>query len=126
MTSVVLMPGRGSWSYFTWTTTAVEKRPAMLDVIEPSQLRRQVLESCTLWMYSSPVAKWAFYFLSVTLRTIPIGVTYAIWSGVGVALVSVVGWIVYRQRLDVATMIGMGLIVSGVLTIQLFGKSAPT
>lgn len=68
----------------------------------------------------------AFYFLSVTLRTIPLGVTYAIWSGVGIALVSLVGWIAYRQRLDLPTLIGMGLIVSGVLVIQLFGKSAAT
>jgi small multidrug resistance pump len=68
----------------------------------------------------------AFYFLSVTLSSIPIGVTYAIWSGAGVALVSLVGWIVYRQRLDLATLVGMGLIVSGVLVIQLFGKNAPT
>jgi small multidrug resistance pump len=68
----------------------------------------------------------AFYFLSRTLETIPIGVAYAIWSGVGVALVSLVGWIVYRQRLDLPTGIGMALIVAGVLVIQLFGRSVPT
>jgi small multidrug resistance pump len=65
----------------------------------------------------------AFYFLSLTLRTIPIGVTYAIWSGVGLALISIVGWVVYQQKLDAATLLGIGLIVSGVLVIHLFGKS---
>ena len=66
----------------------------------------------------------AFYFLSLTLRSIPIGITYAIWSGVGLALISVVGWVLYQQRLDTAALIGMGLIVSGVLVIHLFSKSA--
>ena len=65
----------------------------------------------------------AFYFLSLTLRTIPIGVTYAIWSGVGLALISIVGWVHYQQRLDLASWIGIALIVSGVLVIHLFGKS---
>ena len=67
----------------------------------------------------------AFYFLSLTLRTIPIGVTYAIWSGVGLALISIVGWVVYQQRLDTASLIGIGLIVCGVLVIHLFAKSVP-
>ncbi len=67
----------------------------------------------------------AFYFLSLTLRTIPIGVTYAIWSGVGLALISIVGWVLYQQRLDLASWIGIGLIVSGVLVIHLFAKSVP-
>lgn len=66
---------------------------------------------------------FSFYLLSLTLRTIPIGITYAIWSGVGLALISLVGWVVYNQRLDVASWIGIGLIVSGVLVIHLFSKS---
>ena len=65
----------------------------------------------------------SFYLLSLTLRTIPIGITYAIWSGVGIALISLVGWAVYHQTLDTASLIGIGLIVSGVLVIHLFGKS---
>ena len=66
----------------------------------------------------------SFYLLSLTLRTIPIGITYAIWSGVGLALISVVGWVVYGQKLDTASLIGIGLIVAGVLVIHLLGKSA--
>lgn len=65
----------------------------------------------------------AFYFLSLTLRSIPLGVAYAIWSGVGIALVSLVGWILYRQTIDMAGGAGMALIVSGVLVINLFSKS---
>lgn len=66
----------------------------------------------------------AFYFLSLTLRSIPIGVAYAIWSGLGVVLVSLAGWLLYRQALDAAGWIGIGLIVAGVLVLKLFSGSA--
>lgn len=65
----------------------------------------------------------AFYFLSLTLRSIPLGVAYAIWSGVGIALVSLVGWLLYRQTIDMAGGVGMAMIVSGVMVINLFSKS---
>lgn len=64
----------------------------------------------------------AFYFLSLTLRTIPLGIIYAIWSGVGVALVSFVGWAIYHQALDAAAFIGIALIVAGVVVLNLFSK----
>jgi len=65
----------------------------------------------------------AFYCLSVVLRTLPLGVTYAIWSGVGVALVALVGWLVYRQSLDLAAVIGLTLIVAGVIVLNVFSKT---
>jgi small multidrug resistance pump len=61
----------------------------------------------------------AFYFLSFALRSIPIGVAYAIWSGVGVVLVTAVGWIVYGQKLDGVALGAIGLIVSGVVILNL-------
>ena len=66
----------------------------------------------------------AFYFLSQTLKTIPVGVAYAIWSGVGTVLIALVGFVVYRQVLDRAALIGMTLIIAGVLVMNLFSKSA--
>lgn len=66
----------------------------------------------------------AFYFLSLTLRAIPIGITYAVWSGIGVALITLIGWLVFGQKLDGASLAGIALIVSGVLVIHLFSKSA--
>ena len=66
----------------------------------------------------------AFYFLSLTLRTLPIGITYAIWSGVGTALVTAAAWIFYGQRLDLGAMLGLSLITSGVVVLQLFSKMA--
>ena len=66
----------------------------------------------------------AFYFLSLTLLVIPMGVAYAVWSAVGIALVSLIGWLVYDQRLDAPALLGMGLIVAGVAVIQLFSRTA--
>ncbi len=65
----------------------------------------------------------AFYFLSLTLKTIPVGVAYAIWSGAGIVLISTAAWLLYGQKLDAAAIIGMGLIVTGVLVIQLLSKA---
>ncbi|QJB55180.1 multidrug efflux SMR transporter [Pseudodesulfovibrio sp. zrk46] len=65
----------------------------------------------------------AFYFLSLVLRTIPMGVAYAIWAGLGIVLISVAGIFVYKQIPDVPAMIGMGLIVAGVAVINVFSKT---
>lgn len=66
----------------------------------------------------------AFYLLSLTLRTIPVGVAYAIWSGVGVVLITIVGVVWFRQTLDFAALAGMLLILGGVAVIYLFSKTA--
>jgi small multidrug resistance pump len=66
----------------------------------------------------------AFYFLSLTLKTMPVGVAYAIWSGLGIVAVSVIALVLYKQVLDVPAMLGMGLIVAGVLVINLFSRTA--
>jgi small multidrug resistance pump len=65
----------------------------------------------------------AFYFLSLTLNVIPIGIAYAIWSGVGVALIALISWLYFKQPLDFAAIVGLLLIVAGVVVINLFSKS---
>ncbi len=65
----------------------------------------------------------AFYFLSLTLRVIPVGIAYAIWSGVGVVLVCLLGWLVYGQKLDIAAGIGIALIVAGVVVLNVFSTT---
>ena len=65
----------------------------------------------------------AFYFLSLTLRTIPVGVAYAIWSGVGVALVALIAWVLFGQSLDLPGIVGISLIVAGVIVLNLFSKT---
>jgi len=66
----------------------------------------------------------AFYLLSLTLKSIPVGIAYAIWSGLGIVLVSLVAWYMHGQRLDVWGIIGMGLIVVGVIVLNLFSKTS--
>ena len=65
----------------------------------------------------------SFYCLSIVLRTVPVGIVYAIWSGVGIALITLVGWLVFGQSLDAPALAGLGLIVSGVIVLNLFSKS---
>lgn len=65
----------------------------------------------------------AFYFLSAALRTLPIGVAYAIWSGVGISLLALIGVVWFEQRLDPPAVVGIGLIVVGVLVLCLFSRT---
>ena len=66
----------------------------------------------------------SFYFLSMVLKYIPIGISYAIWSGLGIVLISIVGLLVFKQELDLPDIFGMVLIISGVIVIHLFSGSA--
>ena len=66
----------------------------------------------------------SFFLLSLALKTIPVGIAYAIWAGAGIVLVSLLGFVFLRQMLDAPAIIGMGLIVTGVLVIHLFSNSA--
>ncbi|MFC3684880.1 EmrE family multidrug efflux SMR transporter [Hydrogenophaga luteola] len=78
-----------------------------------------------LWPSVATVIGYAisFYCLAQTLGSVPTGVAYAIWSGVGIVLISLIAWLVFGQSLDGPALLGMGLIVAGVLVINLFSKS---
>jgi small multidrug resistance pump len=65
----------------------------------------------------------ACYFLTIPIKTMPIGIAYAIWSGLGIVLISFVGFIFYKQSLDAAALIGLGLILAGVIVVNVFSKS---
>jgi small multidrug resistance pump len=65
----------------------------------------------------------AFYFLSLTLRQVPTGIAYAIWSGAGIVLIAGIAWIVQGQRLDAAAVIGMGLIIAGVIVMNVWSRT---
>ncbi|MFP4154939.1 MAG: SMR family transporter [Halothiobacillaceae bacterium] len=65
----------------------------------------------------------AFYFLALTLRVIPVGIAYAIWAGLGIVLIALIGWLLFGQRIDAAGLIGMLLIIAGVLVINVFSQS---
>ena len=78
-----------------------------------------------LWPSIIVVVGYVICFLALALcvRRIPIGVAYGIWSGVGLVMITIAGWFLYKQRVDGPAMIGMGMIVAGVVVIQLFSKT---
>ena len=78
-----------------------------------------------LWPSVATVIGYAisFYCLAQTLGSVPTGVAYAIWSGVGIVLISLIAWLVFGQTLDAPALLGMGLIIAGVLVINLFSTS---
>ncbi|SEN20174.1 small multidrug resistance pump [Duganella sp. CF517] len=65
----------------------------------------------------------AFYFLSLTLRSIPVGIAYAVWSGVGIVLITAVGWAFFGQKMDAPALIGMALIIAGVVVMNVFSSA---
>ena len=65
----------------------------------------------------------AFWMLTLVVRSIPVGIAYAIWAGLGIVLVSIAALVLYQQKLDAPAVLGMGMIVSGVVVIQLFSNS---
>lgn len=67
----------------------------------------------------------SFYFLSLSLRTIPVGIAYAIWSGLGTVLIIFAAWALFGQKLDIPALLGIGLIVSGVILMNVFSKAIP-
>jgi small multidrug resistance pump len=65
----------------------------------------------------------AFYFLSLPLRTMPVGIVYALWCGAGIIFITAIGWVWFRQALDLPALAGMGLIMAGVIVINLWSKT---
>ena len=67
----------------------------------------------------------AFYLLGMALKFFPVGIAYAIWSGLGIVLIAIIGYAIFDQRLDLPAVLGMGLILAGILVINLFSNSGP-
>ena len=65
----------------------------------------------------------SFYFLSLVLQTIPIGVAYALWAGLGIVLITIVGAVVFGQKMDLAAILGIALIISGVVVLRVFSSA---
>jgi small multidrug resistance pump len=66
---------------------------------------------------------FAFYLLSLVTKTMPVGIVYAVWSGAGIVLVALAGWLIFGQKMDLPALIGLALIIAGVLTINLLSKT---
>ena len=66
----------------------------------------------------------AFWFFTLVLKVLPLGVTYALWSGIGMVLIALSGWVLFGQKLDLAATLGIGLIIAGIVVINLFSNSS--
>ncbi len=66
----------------------------------------------------------ATYFLTITLKTVPVGIAYAIWGGLGIVLVTIAGFVLYQQKIDLIGMAGIALIVAGVVILNVFSKTS--
>ena len=96
----------------------------MLEVVGTSGLKASEQFSKLLPSVITVVAYvCAFYFLGLTLKTLPVGIAYAIWSGVGIVLISVIGLIFFKQSLDLPAILGLGLFIAGVIVINIFSKT---
>ena len=81
-----------------------------------------------LWAAAATLIAYAvsFYFLSLTLRTVPVGVAYAVWSAVGIVVITLIGWFAFDQRLNIAAIAGIGLVVVGVVLLQVAVQGSAT
>lgn len=95
-----------------------------LEVVGTSLLQRSA-QFTRLWPTVGMAVCYlaSFYLLSLALRSMPLGIAYAIWSAVGIVLVAVIGLVVFGQRIDLAGVIGLGLIIAGVLVVNLFSNT---
>tara|TARA_R110002020_G_C15839593_1_gene735026 strand:+ start:80 stop:415 length:336 start_codon:yes stop_codon:yes gene_type:complete len=67
----------------------------------------------------------SFFFMSLVFRVMPVGVVYAIWSGLGIVLIAGIGFVVFGQRLDLPAVLGLAMIIAGIVVIHLFSKATP-
>lgn len=65
----------------------------------------------------------AFYFLGLTLKFMPVGIVYALWSGLGIVFITIIGFVVFGQRLDFAAIAGLTMIIAGIIVIQVFSNT---
>jgi small multidrug resistance pump len=106
------------WNYLYLTIAVVFEVIATTALKETQGFTRLAPSLVVVFGYG-----FAFYFLSLPLRTMPVGVVYALWCGAGIILVTAIGWLWFRQALDVPALAGMGLIMAGVAVINLFSKT---
>ncbi|HKL45632.1 MAG TPA: SMR family transporter [Roseovarius sp.] len=106
--------------HFIWLMLAVAAETIGTSALQASQ------QFTRLWPSVLVVVAYAisFYLLSLTLRYMPVGIMYAMWSGLGIVFIALIGWLVFRQTLDLPAVFGMALILAGIVIIQLFSKTA--
>lgn len=105
--------------HYIWLFIAIVTETLGTTALQASQ------QFTRLWPSVAVVICYAasFYFMSMALKVMPVGIVYAIWSGLGIVLIAFIGFVLFGQRLDMAAILGLVLIVSGILVIHLFSTS---
>lgn len=105
-------------AYFILLLAIVLEAVATTFLKQSEQFTRLLPSVVTIAGYAA-----SFYCLSLVLKNIPVGIAYAIWSGMGIVLISAIGWVAFKQHLDLAAVAGLALIIAGVLVINIFSNS---
>lgn len=105
-------------TYFILLLAIVLETVATSFLKQSDQFTRLLPSALTVLGYAG-----SFYCLSIVLKNIPVGIAYAIWSGMGIVLISAIGWIIFKQHLDLPAILGLSLIIAGVLVINIFSSS---
>lgn len=104
---------------YGWLIAAIVSEVAGTTFLQKSEQFTRLMPTVTMAVFYAA----SFYCLSQALKSLPLGVAYAIWGGVGIVLTAVIGVVVFKQGLDLPAVIGIGLIVSGVVVVNVFSKS---
>lgn len=105
-------------AYFILSLAIILETVATSFLKQSAQFTRLLPSVVTILGYAG-----SFYCLSLVLKNIPVGIAYAIWSGMGIVLISAIGWLVFKQHLDLPAIAGLALIIAGVLVINIFSSS---
>lgn len=104
---------------YAWLAGAIVTEVLGTTFLQKSEQFSRLLPTLAMALFYTA----SFYFLSHALKTLPLGIAYALWGALGVVLTAAVGWVVFRQSLDLAAILGIALIVLGVLVINVFSRS---
>lgn len=106
-------------SHYLWLFVAILTETLGTTALQASQ------QFTRLWPSIGAVVAYAlsFYFLSIALKFMPVGIVYAIWSGLGIVLIAIIGYLLFGQRLDWPAIVGLGMIIAGILVIHLFSTT---
>ena len=108
------MPGHYSWLFSALVTETL--RPTARQALH--QFTRLCPSVAVVLFYGA-----SFYFMALALKVMPVGIVYAIWSGLGIVLIAGIGFVLFGQKLDLPAVLGLGLIISGIVVIHLFSGS---
>lgn len=107
--------------HYIWLFIAVASETLGTTALQASQ------QFSRLWPSVAVVLCYAasFYFMSLVLKVMPVGIVYAIWSGMGIVMIAGIGFVLFNQRLDLPALAGLAMIIAGILVIHLFSNSTP-